>query len=214
MYNSKLETSWRTSRAIVPRGVHPELCQIRLSSKSVNTVITLRVLRSATGRSSIRLGSSSALGSNNIGVGRLGRGAGVQVALILVNSPVENIVILESLADEEITEDLAEIAIVGLIVESERSSVVEVNGELVGEAAAKDFGRGGHLLLHDSVVLLLLGSSLQTLPRERATTEVEHDVAKRFHIITARLFNAEVSVDRGISSSAGKVLVLAVRDMK
>lgn len=109
------------------------------------------------------------------------------ILLVLVDSPVEDVVVLETLTDEEIAEDLSEVAVVGLVVESERTGVVQVDGELVGEATAKDLGRRGHLLLHDAVIFLLLSSSLQTLPRERATAEVQHHVAQRFHVITARL---------------------------
>lgn len=139
---------------------------------------------------------------------------GLGVLLILVDGPVEDVVVLEALADEEITEDLAEVAVVGLIIEAEGTSVVEVDGKLVGEAAAKNLGGSGHLLLHDTVVLLLLSSSLEALPRERAAAEIEHDVAKRLHIITARLLNAKMGVNRGITGSAGQVLVLSVRNVE
>lgn len=110
------------------------------------------------------------------------------VLLVLVDGPIEDVVVLEALTDEEIAEDLAEVGVVGLVVEAEGTSVVQVDGELVGEAAAQDFGGSGHLLLHDAVVLLLLGRRLQTLPGERATAEVEHDVAEGLHIVTAGLF--------------------------
>jgi hypothetical protein len=112
---------------------------------------------------------------------------GLGVLLVLVHSPVEDVVVLEALTDEEITEDLAEVGVVGLVVEAERAGVVEVDGELVGEATAEDLGGSGHLLLHDAVVLLLLSGRLETLPREAATAEVEHDVAEGLHVITTRL---------------------------
>jgi hypothetical protein len=94
---------------------------------------------------------------------------------------------LEALTNEEITEDLSEVGVIRLVVETKRTSVVEVDGELVGEATAEDLSWGGHLLLHDSVILLLLGGSLQSLPRKGATAEVEHNVTKRLHVITTRL---------------------------
>lgn len=116
-----------------------------------------------------------------------GLGNSLGVLLVLVDGPVEDVVVLEALADKEVSEDLAEVAVVGLVVEAEGSSVVEVDGKLVGEATAENLGRGRHLLLHDAVILLLLSRSLQTLPGQRATAEVEHDVAKRLHVITAGL---------------------------
>ena len=112
---------------------------------------------------------------------------GLGVLLVLVDGPIEDIVVLESLANKEITEDLAKVRVVGLIVETEGASVVEVDGKLVGEATAEDFGGSCHLLLHDAVVLLLLGSSLQALPWEGASAEVEHNVSERLHIITTGL---------------------------
>lgn len=137
-----------------------------------------------------------------------------RVLLVLVDSPVENVVVLERLANEEIAEDLAEVGVVGLVVEAKGAGVVEVDSELVGESTAEDLGGGGHLLLHDTVVLLLLSSSLQTLPGEGTTAEVEHDVAERLHVITARLLNTQVSVDTGVTGSTSKVLVLTVGDVE
>jgi len=139
---------------------------------------------------------------------------GLSVLLVLVDGPVEDIVVLETFADEEITEDLAEVRVVGLVVEAKRASVVEVDGELVGEATAEDLGGSGHLLLHDTIVLLLLGGSLQTLPGKGATAEVKHNVAQGFHVVTTGLLNTQVSVDAGVTSSTGQVLVLTVRDVE
>ena len=149
------------------------------------------------------------------------------ILLVLVDGPVEDVVVLEALTDEEITEDLAEIRVVGLVIEAERAGVVEVNGKLVGEAAAENLGWGGHLLLHDAIVLLLLGGSLEALPGKGAAAEVEHDVAKRLHVITARLFcdvstqgcgvirtDAQMGVDGGITGSTSQVLVLTVWDVE
>ena len=113
---------------------------------------------------------------------------GLRVLLVLVDGPVEDVVVLEALTDEEVPEDLAEVRVVGLVVEAERASVVEVDGELVREATAEHLGRGGHLLLHDAVVLLLLGGRLKTLPGKGTAAEVQHHVTERLHVVTAGLF--------------------------
>jgi hypothetical protein len=118
--------------------------------------------------------------------GSLGNGLGI--LLVLVHGPVENIVILEAFANEEIAEDLAQVRVIGFVIEAEGTGVVQVDGKLVGEATAEDLCGGCHLLLHDTVVLLLLGSSLESLPGKGATAEVEHHIAKRLHVVTARLF--------------------------
>lgn len=115
------------------------------------------------------------------------RGVALGVLLVLVDSPVEDVIILESLTDKQVTEDLAQVAVVGLVVETQGTSVVQVDGELVGEATAKDLGGGGHLLLHDAVVLLLLGGSLQALPGQRTAAEVEHDVSQGLHVVATGL---------------------------
>ena len=145
-------------------------------------------------------------------VGSLSNGLGV--LLVLVDGPVEDVVVLESLTNEQVAEDLAEVAVVGLVVEAEGTSVVQVDGKLVGKAAAENLGGGSHLLLHDAVILLLLSGSLQTLPRQRATAEVEHNIAEGLHIVSSRLLDTKMGVDGGISSSTSQVLVLSVRDME
>lgn len=174
----------------------------------------------------VRLGGSRLASGGSIGPGSTGLllilgvglsgslGNGLSVLLVLVDGPVEDVVVLESLADKEVTEDLTEIAVVGLVVEAERSGVVEVDGKLIGETTAQDLGGGGHLLLHDTVVLLLLSSRLETLPGQRASAEVKHDVAERLHVISSGLLHTKMGVDGGITGSTSQVLVLTVRDVE
>lgn len=136
------------------------------------------------------------------------------VLLVLVDSPVEDVVVLEGLADEEITENLAQVRVVRLVIETERAGVVQVDGELVGEAAAENLGGSGHLLLHDAVILLLLRGCLQALPWQRAAAEVQHHVAQRLHVVTTGLLDTEVGVDTGVTGSTSEVLVLTVGDVE
>lgn len=112
---------------------------------------------------------------------------GLSVLLVLVHGPVEHVVVLKSFANEEITEDLAEVRVIRLVVEAERTSVVQVDGKFVGESTAKNLGGSRHLLLHDAVVLLLLGGGLESLPGKGSAAEVEHDIAERLHVVTAGL---------------------------
>ena len=126
----------------------------------------------------------------------LGLGDGLSVLLVLVDGPVEDIVILEPLTHKQVAEDLAQVRIVWLVVEAETASVVEVDGELVGEAAAQNLGGRRHLLLHDAVILLLLGGRLKTLPRQATAAEVEHDIAERLHVVAAGLLYRRVSIYR------------------
>lgn len=97
---------------------------------------------------------------------------GLSVLLIFVDSPVKDVVILEPFSDKEIAEDLTEVRVIRLVVKAKGTSIVEIDSELVGEPTTKDLSRRGHLLLHNAVVLLLLGGSLESLPRQRAAAEV------------------------------------------
>ena len=119
----------------------------------------------------------------------------LSILLILVDGPVKHVIILESFTDKQVTEDLAEVRVVRLVIETEGTSVVQVDGKLVGKSTAKNLGWSRHLLFHDAVILLLLGGSLQSLPGQRAAAEVEHDISKGLHVITTRLFWETVSPD-------------------
>lgn len=89
-----------------------------------------------------------------------------------LNRPVEDIVVLEAFSNKQVSEELSQVRVVGLVVESKRSTIVEVDGEFVGETSAENLGGSSHLLLHDPVVLLLLSSSLESLPWELTSEEV------------------------------------------
>lgn len=136
------------------------------------------------------------------------------ILLVFVDSPVEHVVVLERLTDKEIPEDLPQVGVVGLVVKTQRPGVVEVDGELVRESAAEDLRGGGHLLLHDAVVLLLLSSSLQSLPGKRSTAEVQHNITQRLHVITTGLLDTKMGVDTGITGSTSQVLIFTVRDVE
>jgi hypothetical protein len=131
-----------------------------------------------------------------------------------LNTPVEDVVVLIAFTDEQVPEELAEVRVIGFVIEAESAGIVQEDTKLVGETTAEQVGRSGHLLLHDAVVLLLLGSSLETLPWEGTTKEVHEDVGKGLEIITTSLLDAQVGVDGGVTSGTGQVLVLAVGDME
>lgn len=145
--------------------------------------------------------------------GGLVAGAGTFVHSAL-HAPVEDVVVLVALTNKQVAEELAKVRVVRLVVEAKRPGVVQKDAELVGETTAQEVGRSGHLLLHDPVVLLLLGRSLEALPGQGATEEVHEDVSEGLQVITTSLLNAQVSVDGRVTSSTRKVLVLPVRDME
>jgi hypothetical protein len=71
----------------------------------------------------------------------------------------------------------------------------------------------GHFFLTDLLVLLSLGSCLQTLPGQAASQKVHHDIPQRLHIVPSALLNAQMSVYGCIACCPSEILVLPVRDM-
>lgn len=154
---------------------------------------------------------------NNLAPAGGGLGARCRRLVILgstLDTPVEDVVVLIAFTDEEVTEELAEVRVVGLVVEAESTSVVEEDAKFVGEASAEQIGGGGHLLLHDTVVLLLLGGCLETLPGKGTAEEVHEDISEGFEVITTSLLDAKMGVDGSVAGGTGQVLVLAVGDVK
>jgi len=96
-------------------------------------------------------------------------GNGLGDITVLFDGPIEDIIVLKTLTNGSITEDLAEVQVVRLVIETKGTSVLEVDGELIWEAIAKDLSWSGELLLHDIVVLLLLSRGLVSLPWEGST---------------------------------------------
>ena len=144
--------------------------------------------------------------------GSLGRQAGL-LLLQVEDRPVEHVVVLEALAVEQLLEEALEVGVIGPVLEAEGAAVFKVGAEFGRVALAQLFGRGRHLAVHDALVLLLLGVGLEALPGEGAADEVHEDVAERFQVVAAALLDANVRVDRGITSGSGQVLVLAVGDV-
>ena len=131
-----------------------------------------------------------------------------------LDAPIEYVIVLIPFTDEEIPEELPQVRVVGLVVKPQGPSVIQEDGKLVRKTTAEKIGGCGHLLLHDPIVLLFLGSGLETLPGERTTEEIHENVSERFEIVAASLLNTKVSVDGGVTGSAGEVLVLPVGNVK
>jgi len=124
-----------------------------------------------------------------------GAGSSSVVIVSLLDAPVKHVVILISLSNKEVAEELAEVGVVRLVIEAQCACVIKENTEFVRKAAAKKIGGSGHFLFHDTVVLLLLCGRLETLPRQSSSQEVHEDVSKRLEVISTSLLNAQVGVD-------------------
>lgn len=91
---------------------------------------------------------------------------------------------------EEHAEDLAQVAEVGPRLKVQLPAVVEVRGELAGEAAAQLLDGRRQLLLRNALVLLALVGRLQALPGQRAQVEIHKYVAERLQVVPPRLLDA------------------------
>jgi len=91
---------------------------------------------------------------------------------VSLDTPIKDVVVLIALPNKEVSEELAQVRIIGFVIKAEGAGVVQKDPKLVGEPAAEDVRRGGHLLLHDAIIFLLLGGSLQALPGKSATEEI------------------------------------------
>jgi hypothetical protein len=101
------------------------------------------------------------------------------ILLIVVDGPIKDIVVLETLTNEEITEDLSEIRVIRLVVKAEGMNVVEVDGELIREAMQRtSVGVVIFFSMIRSYLCFLVASSLKALPREGASAEVEHNISE------------------------------------
>jgi len=127
-----------------------QYCKFYVTSWKLNSLSSLTASLSAgrgnrgSGRSPASLGSSS---------------------LLLQHRPIEGVVILVIEGPKEDPEQLAKVHVVRSLLEPKTAAVVEVHGKLGGVALAENFNWGRHLLLTNLLVLLLLGGSLETLPR-------------------------------------------------
>ena len=119
--------------------------------------------------------------------------------LLLQHRPVERVVVLVVERPEEDPVELAEVHVVRRLLEPQAATVVEVHGELCGEALAQHLyifysqrmkadlkvllimrrarlylNRRRHLLLADLLILLLLGGRLQSLPWKRTPVNAHY----------------------------------------
>lgn len=78
------------------------------------------------------------------------------------------------------------------------------------ETITQILDRSGLLLLANLLILLLVGSSLQTLPRQTAAKEIHEYVAEGLQIISPRLFATKVGVDTHVTCRTRQRLAFSV----
>jgi hypothetical protein len=96
----------------------------------------------------------------------------------LLNRPVEYMVIFETLAHKEVSEEFAKIHVVRPLVKIQITDILEIGCKFLWELAAKVLSRDVYLLLFNPLVSLVLRSRLQALPGQRAASKVNHHLFK------------------------------------
>lgn len=110
----------------------------------------------------------------------------------------------------QILENLPHVVVVRSLLELEVSTVLQVRVELFGHATSQRLDSRRHLLVLDSVVLVILVLALQTLPRQRSLQEVDENETDRLKVVTPTLLNAKMCVDTGIARRTSQRLVVLV----
>lgn len=85
--------------------------------------------------------------------------------------------------------------------------------ERTREAIAQVLDGSRLLLLSNLLVLLLVGSSLEALPRQSTSEEVHENVAEGLEVIATRLLASKMGVDTHVASGTGQRLALSVGDV-
>ena len=112
------------------------------------------------------------------------------------------VLLVESVLIHAALEQLDDVPVVWVLGETQTSAVVHELSELLWLVFAQLVDGRLFLLLFDGSVLLGLGSAWQTLPWQRALQEVEQDVTDGLQVVSSGLLIAQMSVERGVSSSA------------
>ncbi len=122
--------------------------------------------------------------------------------LSLDDIPVKHTIVFEALALKKVSEDALQVSVVRPVLKTQRLAVGEIIAELRREASAELVRVCGLFALQNALVLLLLGGGLEALPGQRAAQKVHQHKAQRFNVVATALFNAQMSVNGGVSSCA------------
>mmetsp|Transcript_15493 Transcript_15493/g.22757 ORF Transcript_15493/g.22757 Transcript_15493/m.22757 type:complete len:207 (+) Transcript_15493:99-719(+) len=158
--------------------------------------------------SSVAINSSAHVSSHSVSVAR--SRAGFKSVPVPVQARV---VVGVSLRAEQVTEHTTKVRNVGLSLKFERTAVGKVFRELAGASLAKSWDGNRLLLFHDELVLLGCRLGLETLPGQASLEEVDKNIPNGFQVVSTRLFDTQVIVDRGITGSTGQRATLALRNV-
>ena len=105
---------------------------------------------------------------------------------------------------------MAKVVVIGRVFEAKIADVRQVVRKGLREAVAENLDVGRLFLFAYLFVLLLVGCSLEALPRKSAAEEVHKNMTQSLEIITTRLLAAKMRVDTHVTCSARQRLPLAV----
>jgi hypothetical protein len=114
---------------------------------------------------------------------------------------------------ESLSKQVAEVVVIGGVLEAKVANIRQVLVELLRETITKVLDRSRLLLLSNLLILLLVSCSLEALPRQTAAEEVHEYVSKSLEVITARLLSTKMGVNAHISCGTGQRLPLPVWDV-
>mgnify|MGYP000886491393 CR=1 FL=1 len=109
---------------------------------------------------------------------------------------------VEGVALHALLEQIQNVAVVGVRREAQRPAELHVLFELVRLVQTQLVNRNLLLLALDIVIFFVLAASGQALPRQRAAQEVQQHVADGLEVVSARLFVANVRVERRVPGRA------------
>lgn len=96
---------------------------------------------------------------------------------IFEDCPIVHMIVIEALAHKEIPEDFTQIGICRFVVKVRGADVVEISREFPRETLTKFLCIDCLLLLQDQFLPLRVILGCETLPRERASEEVEQHIS-------------------------------------
>ena len=101
-------------------------------------------------------------------------------------------------------------SIVRLLLELQRTAILHKLPKFGRMAPAKLLQRRLNLLLLDGIVLLVLATAWQTLPRQRSLDQIKQNVTDGFQIVASTLLDSLVRRYRGISGRASQIFPVLV----
>lgn len=78
------------------------------------------------------------------------------------------------------------------------------------ESFTQILDRGGLLLLSNLLILLLVGSSFQALPRQATPEEVHEHMSQCLQVVPSRLLSPQMCIDAHVTSCARQTLALPI----